>query len=342
VTTHNIDARLYQMEIPLRSPFETAGGTVTTRTVGLVSVTQGSLVGWGEAAPFPGQDEPFNEVLEAARSGGMTFTLAAAIDEAVCDMVARSRNERLVDELGSPRDRVPVSVAVGLGDDAVAIVGEAVDLGIGRVKVKVAPGRIGHVIDIRSRFADLIIGVDANGSFDTSTWTELLVLANLDIAYLEQPFLTLDRPEIPMLSNAGFVVFADESVRAVQDGVANLALPGVAGVVVKPGRLGWQASVALVRVARAAGKMWRSSGLLESGIGRIYSDLLAGASDAFVSDVAPAGWFLTSDFVASRCEGGEIVIPDGVGSGLDIDSEAVAERAVSTVPINGSGVPGLC
>jgi O-succinylbenzoate synthase len=342
VKKSDVDATLYQIELPLRSPFVTAVGEVTSRVVGLVAIDRDGVTGWGEAAPYPGQDEPFEAVMMAARNGGMTPCLAAAVDEAVCDSVARSRGERLVDELGASKKRIPVSVAVGMDDGAVGRVDRAVEAGIGRVKVKIAPGRIDHVRAIRDRFPDLTMGVDANGSFNTSTWAELLALKDLDVAYLEQPFVNLTRVEVSTLRDAGFAVFADESVRSVSDGVALLSRPHVAGVVIKPGRLGWQASMALAQLARDAGKRWRVSGLLESGIGRIYTDLLAAAEDAYLPDVAPADWFFTSDVVASRHHRGEVTIPDGPGTGITVDRAEVESRARATVQISGSVVPDPC
>ncbi len=337
-----VDATLYQLELPLRTPFVTATGEVTRRMVGIVAITQEGVTGWGEAAPFPGQDEPFEAVMMAARNGGMTPCLAAAVDEAVCDSIARSRGERLVDELGASTQRVPASVVVGIGDDAVDQVADAVASGIGRVKIKIAPGRLDHVRRIRARFPELTIGVDANGSFDASSWMELAALQDLEMSYLEQPFAHLNRREVGSLRGMGYAVFADESVRSVGDGVALLNDSDVDGIVIKPGRLGWQASIALAQLAREAGKRWRVSGLLESGIGRVYTDLLAAAHDAYLPDVAPADWFLASDIVTSRYEQGFVTIPDGAGTGLVVDREEVEARALESVQISGSVVPAPC
>ena len=337
-----VDATLYQLELPLRAPFVTATGEVTRRMVGIVAITQEGVTGWGEAAPFPGQDEPFEAVMMAARNGGMTPCLAAAVDEAVCDSIARSRGERLVDELGASTQQVPASVAVSIGDDALDHVEKAVASGIGRVKVKIAPGRLGHVRRVRERFPDLTIGVDANGSFDATNWMELTSLKDLDVSYVEQPFAHLDRREVGSLQSEGLSVFADESVRSVADGVVLLDDPNVDGIVIKPGRLGWQASIVLAQLTREAGKRWRVSGLLESGIGRVYTDLLAAAHDAYLPDVAPADWFISRDIVESRYEQGVVTIPDGAGTGLVVDRDEVETRAVESVQISGSVVPDPC
>jgi L-alanine-DL-glutamate epimerase-like enolase superfamily enzyme len=336
-----LESTLYQMDIPLLGAFSTATGRVSVRTVGLVSVSRGGTTGWGEAAPYPGQDEPFSDVIEAVRTGGMTPTLAAAIDEAVCDLVARERGESIAAEVGTPVDIVPVSIAVGVGEDALAVVDKAVAAGVGRVKVKVMPGRTDHVRDIRRQYGHLSIGIDGNGSFDSSTIAQILELQDESLAYVEQPCASLDDQATARLADAGFDVFADESVRSAGGAAEVLSIPAVAGVVVKPGRLGWQASVVVVQMAREVGKRWRASGLLETGIGRAFTESLAAASDAYLSDVAPVEWFLSFDVVPPRGGDGYVTVAQGPGSGIDVDRDEVRRRASAVFPVNGSVAPGL-
>lgn len=311
------------------------------RAVGLVRTERSGTVGWGEASPYPGQDEPFNDVIEAARTGATTPTLTAALDEAVSDLVARERGVSLNSELGPAATTVPVSLAVGMGNAATSIVKTAWASGVTRFKIKVMPGNIAHVLDIRQLFPDAVIGVDANGSFDVSTISEILALTRLDIAYVEQPSNGMNDAVIRTLADAGFTVFIDESIRSASDAQRAFAIPGVSGVVVKPGRLGWSTSVEVVRKARAAGKLWRASGLLETGIGRAFSLALAATSDAFVSDVAPALRFFSYDVASQPVEGGELVVPAGPGTGLDVDAEIVTARALELIPLSGSATPSL-
>ena len=59
-------ATIFHLEIPLRRPFTTAGGSVGVRSVALVRLGASAPFGWGEAAPYPGQDESIDAVLDAA------------------------------------------------------------------------------------------------------------------------------------------------------------------------------------------------------------------------------------------------------------------------------------
>jgi len=170
---------IFHLEIPLRRPFSTSGGSITSRSVALVRVGDGPY-GWGEAAPFPGQDEPISAVLSAARAGESTPTLDAAIDEAQADLSARLVGESLFQIAGATATVVPVSLAVGL-DDPLAEIDRAVEEGISRFKLKIEPGRVGHVVEIRRSHPDVLLGLDANGSFDLRSVSELDALLALDI-----------------------------------------------------------------------------------------------------------------------------------------------------------------
>ena len=336
-----IEATFYYLEIPFLKPFTTATGSVSMRSVALVSIARSNITGWGEAAPYPGQDEAFAGVLDAVRAGTTTPTLAAAMDEAMSDLVAREREISLKSELGPTDATVPISLAVGVGSAAISTVTPAWESGITRFKIKIMPGHTGHVADIRQLLPDAVIGVDANGSFDASTIAEILALRGLDIAYVEQPTADVNDAAMQTLAESGFTVFVDESIRSVSDARRVLATPSVSGVVVKPGRLGWSASVEIVRMARAAGKVWRASGLLETGVGRSFSLALAAASDSFVSDVAPASRFFSYDVVSQPIEGGELIVPTGAGTGLDVDADVVTARALDVIPLSESAIPGL-
>ncbi|RLE13645.1 MAG: hypothetical protein DRJ28_07000 [Actinobacteria bacterium] len=328
----NRPVTIFHLEIPLRTPFSTAGGTVMSRSIALVRLGDDPF-GWGEAAPFPGQDEHMAEVLHAARSGVSTPTLKAALDEAGADLQARIAGDSLARQAGATSDTIPSSLAVGL-EDPVAVVQRAVAGGISRFKLKIAPGHLGHVREIRQSHPDVVIGLDANGSFDFDVAAELQVVANLDIAYLEQPVATLDSDAAKAARDwIGAPVFADESVRSMADAERILRFDHVDGVVIKPGRLGWSGALAVRSLAGAAGKLWRASGLLETGIGRSYTAILGACPDAFVSDVAPAEWFLERDVTGSRFEAGWVSVPQGPGLGVAPDLDLLAAYLIERIDL---------
>lgn len=324
-------AALHHLSIPMRTDFRNAQVTVGIRDIGLIKITRDGLAGWGEASPFPGQDESMEDLVASVESGSVSPVLAAGISQARVDLNARMRGESLASTIGATRTHLPQSLAVGLDTDPVAVVRAAIDQHVARFKLKVAPGEVDHVLQIRENHPECILGVDANGSFDEDSIGELSRLADLAIVYVEQPCDLGNDRALRLLKEAIDVpVFADESVRSPTDAAEHLISPMIDGVVVKPGRLGWEGALETIGVAEALGKRWRASGLLESGIGRAFTNLLAAIPTAFASDVAPADWYLEKDVVHQSVVDGEIELPSGPGIGMDPEPGAIGRYLVAT------------
>ncbi len=324
-----VAVRLHVLEIPLREPFRTATGRIDRRTTVLVAVGD-DVVGWGEAAPYPGQDETIAQLVTRAREGIATATLAAAIDEAESDRGALLSGSSLLPCITSS---VPISVSVGI-DGALDRVGVLLEQGIRAFKVKVAPGETQHLVAIRERHPDVALGVDGNRSFSALTDDDRVALTEVRLAYIEELFSDWHSSDaIEFAETSGIPLFADESASTVEGALRALDLPSVAGVTVKPGRLGWSGALAVVEAATRLGKKWRASGLLETGIGRAYTDLLASDPTAFVSDVAPAELFLCADVTASRFDGGVVRVPSGPGLGVAPDPDLVAEYRTDLIEV---------
>lgn len=317
---------LLHLVIPLVRPFTNASGSVSKRTIGLTKLTRGDVVGWGESSPYPGQDIDLDAAIAETRRGHKPATLMAGIDQASNDVAARIGHRRLAHTVGVTRASVPISVAVGVGSGARAAVAEAVTLGVRRFKVKVGPGEISHVSEIRRHHPDVILGIDANGSFDSESVEELAHLSDHNIAYVEEPAPAADEGVYQQVRRyIDAPMFADESVRSLVDIQAMAEGGSVDGVVIKPGRLGFSGALEAVALAEKCGLRWRASGLLETSVGRAYTNLLASLPNAFVSDVAPADWFLERDLATTVIDNGAIVLPEGDGSGVE-PNEAVIDR----------------
>ena len=309
-----------RLSMPLRSSFRTAGSSIDVRDVCLVRASSGGQVGWGEAAPFPGQDESMDQLLASVASDEPTPTLLAAIDEALADLNARIEGRSLL-EVGA--DAVPMCVAVGL-DDAVATVDRHVEQGISRFKVKIGPARIGHVRAIRQRHPDVLLAVDGNGSFGAGRMVELEPLSNVGVVLAEELFDEWQSHEVLQFTErTGIPLFADESVRSLADVQRLVAMPGVEGITIKPGRLGWGGALTARDLAVAAGKRWRASGLLETGIGRSFTNLLAAHEGADMSDVADARMFLADDVVNLDVAGSVVGLSPGPGIGVNPNEDVI-------------------
>lgn len=315
----------------MRDRFHTATGAIDRRDIVLVEVVDDNVSGWGEAAPFPGQDETIDELIAAAGTDTPTPTLAAAIDCATADLQARKDGAWLGDRLGAEQFQLPVSLAIGLGGDPVGTAKRARAAGVRRFKIKIAPGHVSHVGAVANAVPKAIIGLDANGSFEEGSVSELLAVQGTPISYLEEPCNPYDETTLARIRSIVDVpVFVDESVRSPADAAAVFAETSADGVVIKPGRVGLRGALAMIEHAEQSGKRWRLSGLLETGIGRAYTNLLAARPNAFVSDVAPAEWFLESDVTRIPMEGGEVWVPRGMGVGVEPDKDQLRRYTVET------------
>jgi L-alanine-DL-glutamate epimerase-like enolase superfamily enzyme len=93
-------------------------------------------------------------------------------------------------------------------------------------------------------------------------------------------------------------------------------------------------------MAREAGKLWRASGLLETAVGRSFTLALAAQHDAFASDVAPAALFFADNVASHAVLDGDIVVPTGFGTGIDVDVEVVRDQAIDVIPLSVWAIQG--
>ncbi len=323
---------MWELSIPLRSPFVTAAGRIAERRVVVVSVSDGIETGWGEAAPYPGvTPDTLDDAWRTLERGSvLSPTAAAALDEATADLIARRNGEPLYSSVGGVSRPIQTSIAVGLDEDPVDRV---TTTGAGAVKLKIRPGDdVARVDGVRSAFPDMPIGVDANGSYRWEDRNSLLAMDALGVAYIEQPFPADDLTSHAQLRDEIVAAVAlDEpidsevsAIRAIEAGACDL-------LVVKPARVGMTAARAIHDLALTAGLRIKASGLLETEIGRAFTLAVATLPAAVYSDVAEASWFLDGSTLGaeSNLPTGDITPSRRPGIGFDPDPTAFARYVVA-------------
>jgi O-succinylbenzoate synthase len=353
-------------ELPLREPWRTAVGTMTSRSVLFVHAMTDVGEGWGECGALPEPDYS-GETVRGARAaladhlvpltralGALdveTFAAGlgvrghqmavAALEEALLDAALRAAGRSLASWLGVSATTVPAGIALGLTDDRDELLEAAraaVAAGYGRIKVKVSPETNLSVIgELREAVPDAVLVVDANGSFDrTSAWA-LWQLDDSDVAAVEQP---LDPDDL-----AGHVALArvmktpialDEplvSAAAVQSAVE---LGACSVVSLKRGRIGGLvAAKAAHEWCRERGIAMWVGGMLESGFGRRVNAVLAGLPACTIpGDLSASARFYVDD-VAPGLDliAGRLAVPaePGVGTPPDPDRLSRCTVAVATL-----------
>ncbi|MCL1692459.1 MAG: hypothetical protein M3096_02135 [Actinomycetia bacterium] len=320
--------RMWELSIPLQSPFVTAAGRVTERRIVVVSISDGTFTGWGEAAPYPGvTPDSIDDAWRTLERGSvLSPTAAAALDEATTDLSARRDGKPLWESVGGASRPIPTSVAVGLNEDPIDRIAAT---GAGGVKLKIRPGiDVARVSSVRSVFPDLLIGVDANGSYDWEDRSSLLAMDGMGVEYIEQPFPAEDLISHSRLRDEVVASVAlDEpidsevaAIRVIEAGACDL-------LVVKPARVGMTAARVIHDLALAAGLRIKASGLLETEIGRAFTFGIATLPGAIFSDVAEASWYLDGSTV--RADDDPTPTPmNATGIGFDPDPAIFARYVV--------------
>lgn len=201
--------------------------------------------------------------------------------------------------------RVPVGISLGLYtniDQVIAKVGEALDEGYQRVKLKIGPGMDpDYLASIRKTFPDAYLGCDANGSFDDATMHELDRLVDLNLCMLEQPFRPdrLDLCATLKKRCPDLKICLDEGVYEFGHLEAALSLGAIDELNIKPGRLGGiPTSIALANRCQEVGIPVWIGGMFETGIGRALKLRFAACfPNARAHDLSPSSRYFVQDLV---------------------------------------------
>ncbi len=365
---------LIRVDIPFREDIATGAGVHSVRPLLFVRLVAEEGEGWGECAALAGGttvDPPLDAVeqaavergvprlCEASRSRGGRLPLAAevaqifgstpadrmlaaAFEMAVTDAELRAEGRSLADALGIEVgfEAMPVGAVVGIPrrHDLSALRAEvdaAVQAGAARVRLKIEPGwELEPVRAVRADHPDLVLQVDANGSFRTGVEDVALLshLADFGVLCIEQPLPPADLVAHAQLARLLPVpICLDESLstpRRVRDALRNGAC---AMACLKPGRLG---GLRATRAAHAAcldaGVPAFVGGFFEAGLGRASNLALAArlGQDAtgLVSDLGdPADYLSVDPCGYPPVAGGWVRVSEQPGVGNSPD-EAILAR----------------
>ncbi len=213
---------LYRIRLPFKTPFKTARGTLNYRESIIVEVRDAQgRTGLGECVAFStdwylpetlDEDERIlKEVLapallrqvylhpsEASKSfsslsSAQRYPLArGAIEPALWDLYGKISQKPLWQLIGgrvSGQASVPVGAVVGIGslEDTLARVEAQVNAGCKRIKLKVMPGCLRQVQEVRGKYPQLMLCLDANQSFREENLDELIALDAIGAAWIEEP-----------------------------------------------------------------------------------------------------------------------------------------------------------
>ena len=355
---------LRELHMPLVHFFETSFGRVYSRTILLVSVDTDGVRGWGECVagedPFyspewaetawPTMKEYLVPVLLKSNVGSGRDCAAlfarvrghrmakAGLENAVWDAEAQLKRQPLWKLLGGSRREIACGVSIGIQDSPEQLLEKiATELAAGyrRIKIKVKPGWDLNVLEkIRSRWADILLSVDANSAYTLDETEHLRKFDAFKLLMIEQPLwddeIYLHARLQKLLQTA---ICLDESIHHARD--ANFALEtGACRVInIKVGRVGGFSEAKKVHdVAQSHNIPVWCGGMLESGVGRAHNIALSTLEGfRLPGDVSASKRYWKQDIIEPEVEvrpDGMIPIGEAPGTGYRVLEELVEKFTV--------------
>jgi O-succinylbenzoate synthase len=258
----------------------------------------------------------------------------SGVEAAMWDIMAQRAGEPLWRLWGGERRTFPVGVSIGGKTVAqvLELAEQAVALGYGRLKVKIWPGFDDEVArEVRRRFPDVLLQVDANSAYTMQNWRRLQTLDDIDLLLIEQPLFDDDIVLHSEISRElRTPVCLDESIHSLRDTQAaatlwarNNALDRLI-VNIKPPRVGGFAeAIAIARYCREQGIRTWIGGMLDSAWGKAMNLNLNGlpAIDLPGDHFSPGGAYFVEDVTETPlvAEAGQFALGDRVSAGVVFD-----------------------
>ncbi|TVS07214.1 MAG: dipeptide epimerase [Rhodobacteraceae bacterium] len=231
-----------------RFPLRISRGEILGGENLFVSVTDGSLTGWGEMAPSAsegaasaaegraqlesfcagGLEGAIHDIWARAHAGGVGACALAALDMALWDLRAKQAGIPLYKLLGLARRGVVSSLTVGINPPEV--VRERVPLLLARgaraLKIKLgstdgidADKAMFTVVHEAAKGSEAVLRVDANGGWSLADAQQMMGwLTERGAEYVEQPLVEGAEDQLPELfETRPLPIFVDESCRFSSD-----------------------------------------------------------------------------------------------------------------------------
>jgi O-succinylbenzoate synthase len=319
---------LFQVAMPLISPWRTAYGEDATIQSVLVKMVSGDETGWGETSPLAAPcyspewaggvfavlrdwlaPAVIGQEIDSAESLGRRLAVfkgnsfaKAALDTAWWTLDSRRRGVPLYRALGGTRNVVEVGADFGVMDsldELIQAVGTAVDSGFKRVKLKFRPGwDLPMLQAVRGNFPKLTMHIDCNSGYRLDDLAIFREIDRFGLAMIEQPLAHDDLVDHAKLSKAiETPVCLDESITSLDRARQAIELGSCRWVNIKPGRVGGLTTARAIHdMCRDAGIPCWVGGMLESAVGASLCIALAALDNfRYPADIFPSSRFYHED-----------------------------------------------
>jgi O-succinylbenzoate synthase len=357
---------LREIELPLKSPFETSFGRTTRRRILIVrAFDKSGACGYGECVAA---ENPFynHETIDTAwlmTSNHVAPLLAAArvksaaevrqalapirenrmakagVEAAIWDLEAKLFEKPLWQHIGGTRAAITCGVSIGLQSSTEALldkVSREIESGYQRIKIKIKPGKDVQLAEaIRKEFPSITLSVDANSAYRLETDAPLLKrLDDYNLLMIEQPLMPgdlLDHSKLQRQLNTAICL--DESVVCLANAKQAHELDACRIINIKLGRVGGYSEARAIQCFAAAHgiPVW-CGGMLEAGIGRAHNIALSTLPGfTLPGDVSASARYWEEDIIVppvTVSKEGTIKAPTGHGIGFEINEARVEALTV--------------
>src|SRR5580704_15794314 len=355
---------LREIHMPLVHFFETSFGRTYSRRILLLTAHCEGVDGWGECVADEG---PFysSEWAETAWATLQKFLLPAvlgqtlssasdcvafmarirghrmakaAMENALWDAEARQKQQPLWKLLGGTRREIACGVSIGIQDSPEQLL-EKVETelaaGYRRIKIKVKPGWDLNVLEkIRSRWADIVLSVDANSAYTLDQVEHLRKFDAFNLLMIEQPLWNDEIYLHARLQKAiRTAICLDESILSARDADFALEIGACRIVNIKVGRVGGFGEAKKVHdvALRHNVPVW-CGGMLESGVGRGHNIALSTLENfRLPGDVSASKRYWKEDIIEPEVKvspKGEIQVPNTPGRGFEVRTDLIERFTV--------------
>lgn len=349
------EIKLHQLLMTMKNPFTTSFGTQQKRFVTIVeAIDEDGTSGFGEcvSGEDPLYSEEFmdatlialkkyfgplvinkeithpDEVWEIYKPFKRNNMAKASIEGAVWDLYAKKKGITLAEAMGGTKKEVDVGVSLGLENtDELLLerIGEKVEEGYKRIKVKIKPGRdVEMVRKIREVYPDIPLMVDANSAYTLDDIDTLKALDEFNLMMIEQPLMAGDVIDHAKLQKQiKTPVCLDESIDSYESAAAAIELGSCEIINVKVGRVGGiTQSIKIHDLAKQHNIPLWCGGMLEAGVGRLHNVAITTLSEFVLpGDTASSSRYWFEDIITPEvvAENGVVKVSDKPGIGADVD-----------------------
>lgn len=350
----------FDIEMPYVHPFRTSFGEETHKQTIIVRIedVEGNS-GWGETSVTdtpsyayetiktawhiqndflipklkeinrPGMD--IREILAGfAPVRGHEFA-KSGIESALLSLKAEQDGISIGKLYGSSKSKIPTGVSIGIQksvDYLVVRIGEFLDRGYKRIKIKIEPGwDIEPIKAIRKAYGDIDLMVDANSAYSLKDLDILKKLDQFGLTMIEQPMAYNDILEHKKLQDQmETAICLDESIHNPKDAILSIEYGCAKIINIKPARVGGYLNAIGIAKELGKGKVW-CGGMLETGIGRLHNVFYQAREEFTIpGDTSGSDRYYHEDIIFPAVEvnnKGFIELPKGKGLGAQIVEELI-------------------